>query len=46
MVAAGADVDADRGLIVESRDYHDHLRFAALAGRADRLATACEAELS
>jgi ketosteroid isomerase-like protein len=34
------------GLIVASRDYHDHLRFAALAGRAERLATACEAELS
>ena len=34
------------GLIVESRDYHDHLRFAALAGRAERLADACQQELS
>jgi ketosteroid isomerase-like protein len=34
------------GLIVESRDYHDHLRLAALAGRAERLAAACEKELS
>lgn len=34
------------GLIVASRDYHDHLRFAALAGRATTLAAACEAEVS
>jgi ketosteroid isomerase-like protein len=34
------------GLIVESRDYHDHLRFAALAGRAEPLADACQRELS
>jgi ketosteroid isomerase-like protein len=28
------------GRIVETRDYHDHLRFAAVAGRAGQLAAA------
>lgn len=31
------------GLIVSTRDYHDHLRLAALAGRAGQLATALDA---
>jgi uncharacterized protein len=31
------------GLIVSTRDYHDHLRLAALAGRAGQLAAALDA---
>src|SRR5262245_55942899 len=31
------------GLIVQTRDYHDHLRFAALAGRASQLGAALDA---
>lgn len=31
------------GLIVQTRDYHDHLRFAALAGRAGQLGAELDA---